>query len=380
MSESTSGCRLCGDSLAQARRMRIADAPSGAQHFADSEAEARTRSIALTIAECGSCGLVQSLSRPVEGHRRAITAAGVSGPMREHRVAQARRLSAVLNTANARVALVGCGNGYELALLAEAGYRPEGIEWGGAPSVYDGSWPVHDGYPERGAALPGAPYVAFACYNFLEHAVDPRGFLVAIRESLAQGGAGVVEVPNYARQRVERRAADYIADHLSYFDARTFRALLLVAGFEVLSLDEVRGGENLEAIVRVPQDANLAGDEQDLAAARNAVAHFFKQWGGQGGGAIAWGASHQAMTLYGGLPEGHRPRAILDSAPFKRGKFAPPSGIAVVAPSSEALAGAGAVLVVASGYEREIVRTLRHDLAFRGEIWSVRGHELHRLD
>jgi hypothetical protein len=380
MSESASGCRLCGDSLAQARRMRIADAPSGAQHFADTEAEARARSIALTIAECGSCGLVQSLSPAVEGHRRAITAAGVSGPMRDHRVAQARRLSAVLNTANARVALIGCGNGYELALLAEAGFRPEGIEWGGAPPAYDGTWPVHDGYPERGTPLPGAPYVAFACYNFLEHAADPRGFLVAIRESLAQGGAGVVEVPNYTRQRTERRAADYIADHLSYFDARTFRALLLVSGFDVVTLDEVRGGENLEAIVRVPQDANLAGDEQDLATARAAVAGFFARWSAQGGGAVAWGASHQAMTLYGGLPSDQRPRAILDSASFKRGKFAPPSGIAVVAPSREALGAAGAVLVVASGYEREITRALRHDLGFVGEIWSVRGHELHRLD
>ncbi len=360
--------------------MHIPDAPSGAQHFTNTAAEARAHSITLTIAECGACGLVQSLSPPVEGHRRAITAAGVSGPMRDHRVAQARRLSAALEAANTRIALVGCGNGYELALLAEAGFRPEGIEWGGAPQVYDGAWPVHDGYPERGASLPGAPYDAFACYNFLEHAADPRGFLVAIRESLVPGGTGVIEVPNYARQRSERRAADYIADHLSYFDARTFRALVLVAGFDVVALVEVREGENLEAIVRVPQPANLAADENDLGAARGAVASFFAHWAAQGGGAVAWGASHQAMTLYGGLPADFRPRVILDSASFKGGTFAPPSGIAVVAPSREAIGGAGAVLLVASGYEREIMRTLRHDLAFGGEVWSVRGHELNRLD
>lgn len=380
MSESASGCRLCGDSLAQARRMHITHAPSGAQHFTDTAAQAHAHSITLTIAECGACGLVQSASPPVEGHRRAITAAGVSGPMRDHRVAQARRLGAALEAANTRMALVGCGNGYELALLAEVGFRPEGIEWGGAPQMYDGVWPVHDGYPERGAPLPGAPYDAFACYNFLEHAADPRGFLVAIRESLVPGGTGVIEVPNYARQRTERRAADYIADHLSYFDLRSFRALVLVAGFDVVSLGEVREGENLEAIVRVPKGANLAGDANDLAAARAAVAQFFARWNAQGGGAVAWGASHQAMTLFGALPSEQRPRAILDSASFKRGKFAPPSGIAVVAPSREALGGAGAVLVVASGYEREITRTLRQDLAFGGEVWSLRGHELHRLD
>ena len=373
-------CRLCREPLEGSPRLVIDPAPSGAQHFASTADEGRTRSIALTIAECTACGLVQSISPAVDGYRRAITAAGVSGPMREHRLGQARRLADQLGRTGGRLALIGCGNGYELPILVEAGFVPEGIEWGGAPAGYDGACTIHDGYPAVGQSLPGAPYDAFACYNFLEHADDTRGFLGAISASLVGRGVGVVEVPNHAQQRAEARPADYIADHLSYFDVHTLRAALTVSGFDVLSVCEVRDGENLEAIVRRRGGSSLPSDRDVLAKAQRAVQMFFASWRAKGAPAAAWGASHQALTLFAGAPADEQPSAIFDSAPFKRGTFAPATGIAVVAPTAEALAGAGAVLVIASGYEREISRTLRETFAFTGEIWTVRGHELQRLD
>jgi SAM-dependent methyltransferase len=375
-----SDCRLCRDPLDAAPRIRVAPAPSGAQHFALTVEEARMRAITLELAQCLACGLVQSLSAPVEGHRRAISAAGVSGPMREHRLAQARRLAAARGKGGGRIALVGCGNGYELPLLQDAGFQPVGVESGGPPAGYNGPWLIHDGYPGAAAPLPGAPYDAFACYNFLEHADDPRGFLRAIAASLKPGSCGVIEVPNFERQRSEGRAADYIADHLSYFDARTLRAVLLIAGFDVLSLTEVRGGENLEAIVRRAPEPAITRDGALLDSARKMLRQFFASWKGKGAPAVAWGASHQALTLYAGLSESERPRVILDGAAFKQGMYAPATAIPVVAPSVETLAGAGAVLVVASGFETEIVKSLRGKLGFGGEIWTVQGSDLRRLD
>lgn len=375
-----SDCRLCRDPLDAAPRIRVAPAPSGAQHFAITSEEARARSITLEVAQCPVCGLVQSLSAPVEGYRRAISAAGVSGPMREHRLAQARRLAEARGKGGGRIALVGCGNGYELPILEGAGFQPVGVESGGPPAGYNGPWLIHDGYPENGRALPGAPYDAFACYNFLEHTDDPRGFLRAIAASLKPGDCGVVEVPDFERQRSEGRAADYIADHLSYFDARTFRAVLLIAGFDVLSLAVVRGGENLEAIVRRAPEPAILRDGARLESARKMVKQFFASWKGKGTPAVAWGASHQALTLFAGLSEAERPRVILDGAPFKQGMYAPATAIPIVAPSAEALAGAGAVLVVASGYESEIVKSLRGKLGFGGEVWAVHGQDLRRLD
>jgi hypothetical protein len=299
--------------------------------------------------------------------------------MREHRKAQALRLTVHLGASGARIALIGCGNGYELAILAEAGFDPVGIESGGAPASYDGSWPILDGYPERSIALPGAPFQAFACYNFLEHAENPRAFLSSIAASLAPGACGTVEVPNYAKQRNEGRVADYVADHLSYFDANTLRVALLLSGFDVVSLGDVRGGENLEAIVRLRPPSTLAGERAGLDRAQQAARDFFAKWNAAGKPAVAWGASHQALTLLAGESGSAGPSAIIDTAPFKQGRFAPPTGIPIVPPTRDALSSAGAVLVIASGYEPEIIRTLRSKLAFEGEVWAMRGQDLQRL-
>jgi hypothetical protein len=383
-------CRLCSEPLDQGERLRIAPAPSGAQHFADTADAARAKSISLDIVQCPACALVQATCEPVEGYRRAITAAGLSGPMREHRAAQAGRLGDALGKSDARIALVGCGNGYELSILGAAGFAPTGIESGGAPAGYSGAFPILDGYPELGGSLPGAPYDAFACYNFLEHAPDPLGFLSAIAGSLGADGCGVVEVPNYDRQRAEGRAADYIADHLSYFDPDTFWAMLSAAGFDVLSLAIVREGENLEAIVRVGGDTEpipaaakrgtLKRDGELIATARATVGGFFAKWCGAGAPAVAWGASHQALTLFAGLAAAEMPAVIVDGAAFKQGKFAPASGLAIVAPSASVFARSGAVLIIASGYEREIAKALRATHGFTREIWTVVGTEIRPVD
>lgn len=372
-------CRLCRSPLDGAASLTIDRAPSGAQLFAATVDVARSAAIALTIVACPACGLVQSSSPAVDGYRRAITAAGVSRPMREHRLAQATRLRAISGRAGLRLAVVGCGNGYELPLLDEAGFRPEGVEAGGAPAGYSGRWPVHDGYPESGTTLPGAPYEAFACYNFLEHAPDPRGFLTAIARSLAEAAIGVVEVPNGDRQRDAGRAADYVADHLSYFDAATLRTALVLSGFEVVALTEVRDGENLEAIVRRHAAPPFAAQYELLQRTRSDVAAFFGRSRESGKPALAWGASHRALTLLAAVPPGDAPSAIIDAAAFKHGRYAPASGITITGPSTELLRSVHAVLILAPGYEGEIAAALRRDFAFAGEVWTVDGHELRRL-
>ena len=241
-------------------------------------------------------------------YRRAITAAGVSAPMRAHRLDQARRLSARLPGSGTRLALVGCGNGYELPILAEAGFQPEGIEHGGRTAVAPNGFPIHDGYPERGVTLPGAPYGAFACFNFLEHAPDPRGFLSSIAASLGAGGVGIVEVPNYAAQRAAGRVADYVADHLSYFTSDALRAMLTVSGFAVDALDVVRDGENLEAMVTRRVAVPLVDEAAALGRTREAVRRFFADHAG----VVVWGASHQALTLLAGflLRKGFNPKFV----------------------------------------------------------------------
>ena len=371
-------CRLCREKIGEVPRLVFDKAPSGAQEFRTTSLEAQALSIKLTIVACNSCGLVQSESPAVSYYRNAISAASVSTNVIAHRLSQAQQLAALVDKPHVKLALVGCGNGYELPILAEAGFDPVGIEWGGAPFGYKGPYPIINAYPSE-TELPNETFGAFACFNFLEHAPEPRGFLTSIRAWLTPEALGLIEVPNLAKQRRDGRTAAYIADHLSYFDKRTLNTILEVSGFEVLNIREVRDGENLEVFLKPMSSAKLGDEQVLLSSALRSIADFFASSRASGLQTLVWGASHEALTILCGISIEDRPVAIIDSAPFKQGLFAPATGIPIIAPSRDAFSGVDSVLIIAPGFESEIKQTLRNRYGFIGEICTTHAQGVEKI-
>lgn len=371
-------CRLCRESIGEVPRLVFDQAPSGAQDFGVNSIEAQASSIMLTIVACNSCGLVQSESPAVSYYRNAISAASVSPSMIAHRLSQAQQLAAMVEKSHVKLALVGCGNGYELPILAEAGFDPVGVEWGGAPVGYKGPYPILNAYPSE-TELSYEKFGAFACFNFLEHAPEPREFLTSIRAWLTPEALGLIEVPNHAKQRRDGRTAAYIADHLSYFDKRTLGTIIGVSGFEVLNIREVRDGENLEVILKPMSSAKLGVEQVLLSSTLKKIADFFAFSRAAGLQTLVWGAGHEALTILCGISNEDRPVAIIDSAPFKQGLFAPATGIPIIAPSRDAFSGVGSVLIIAPGFESEITQTLRNRHEFIGEIWTAHAQGVQKL-
>jgi hypothetical protein len=371
-------CRLCGETIGDVPRLVFDRAPSGAQDFGVTPIEAQALTIKLTIVACNVCGLVQSESPAVAYHRNAISAAGVSPAMKSHRLSQALQLAALIEKPYVKLVLVGCGSGYELPILAEAGFDPVGVEWGGAPLGQKGPHPIIDAYPSV-TTLSHELFGAFACFNFLEHAPEPREFLNSIRSWLTTDAVGLIEVPNYAKQRRDGRAAAYIADHLSYFDKRTLAAMITVSGFEILNIREVRDGENLEVVLKPMTLVKIEDEQAMLTSAFSRVAEFFARTRAAGLQTLVWGASHEALTILCGISKEYRPAAIIDSAQFKQGLFAPVTGIPIIAPTRNALCGVGLVLIIAPGFESEIKQTLRNQYGFKGEIWTAHAQGVEKL-
>jgi SAM-dependent methyltransferase len=290
--------------------------------------------------------------------------------MRTHRAEQARAFAEAFGLAGRSVVEIGCGRGYALDLLAQSGMMPTGVEWGGAAAQAETQWPIVDAYPTAAQPLPCPAFAAFVCYNFLEHAPDPRDFLLGIAASLEPAGVGLIEVPSYAQQRVKARVFDYVVDHVSYFDDQSLALAVSLSGFTVERLLRVRDGENIEAWVRRRTPLPLEADASKIDASRYALADFLSRRATRGERVAVWGASHQALTMLAGVPV-HCVAAIIDSAPFKQGRFAPVSRLPIVAPTAEALHGLAAILIIAAGYEREIVRILRDEFDYRGDVFSI---------
>ena len=70
-------------------------------------------------------------------------------------------------------------------------------------------------------------------------------------------------------------------------------------------------------------------------------------------------------------------RYVVDSAPFKQGKFTPATHLPIVAPSALETDPVDAVIVVAAGYSDEVARTIRarFDPKLHVAIWRESGLE-----
>jgi hypothetical protein len=92
-----------------------------------------------------------------------------------------------------------------------------------------------------------------------------------------------------------------------------------------------------------------------------------------------WGASHQGFTLTSTTALGSCARYIIDSAPFKQGRFAPASHLPIVPPEHYHEEPVDAILIVAPGYTDEIAASIRTKFGTDVEIMTMRTDHVESL-
>ena len=92
-----------------------------------------------------------------------------------------------------------------------------------------------------------------------------------------------------------------------------------------------------------------------------------------------WGASHQGFTLAATTSLGKNVEYIIDSAPFKQGRFAPASHVPIVPPDHYFEEPVDAVLIVAPGYTDEIAGIIKTRFGGKVEIMTLRTNRIEHL-
>lgn len=377
MAMPSSSCRLCGALLPGEPAFSLENVPRSAQGLPGVADLAGDSGADLRVFQCHACGLVQLAGAPVPYFQEVITAAGGSARMVAFRREQARQFVAGFDLHRRRILEVGCGEGYFLDLLDEAGAESMGLE-AGAFAVARGralGRTIHQGYLEAETRLVEGPFEAFASINFLEHAPNPVGLLRGLCRNLVPGAPGLVEVPSFEHMLECDRFYDFIPDHLSYFTESTLRQLLERSGFDVISCSRVWDGYDLAALVRRRRPFEARTWDQARGQLVAALKAFCRTHGTGGRGLAVWGASHQALTLLA-LADAAAVRYVVDSAPFKQGRFTPVVHTPIRGPEALAEDPVDAVIVMAAGYSGEVVRILREERAFRGTVAVLRGNTL----
>jgi SAM-dependent methyltransferase len=366
-------CRLCEAILPKTPVFVLKAAPAGAQLFRDRD-QGHSSPIRLEVFECSGCGLIQLACTPVPYYRTAITAAGISEEMRRFRLDQFTKWSTEFVLHGRKVVDIGAGMGVFTDLLAAAGMDAIGLDGGAKNDTTLAGNPLFCAYPESILQLPLAPFRGAICINFLEHAPRPLEFLRIVAASLEPGGTAIIEVPAFEHMIEAGLSYDWVADHLSYFDARTLRIALELAGFDVLRTERVWHGFDWAATAVRRHAGSFETMRVEFDAAVNRLRSLVAEGTTHGHHVAVWGASHQALTLLTACEFSSRDvEFILDSAPFKQGKLAPGCGLPVVSPKELQKMKIDRVIIIAGGFSKEIARQLRVDIGYRKEAFIFRG-------
>ena len=373
-----SDCRLCGKPFFPGELLRYAAMPAMAQHLL---AQPGDDSVELRLRQCSGCGLAQLDGPPVPYYREVIRAAAFSAEMGEFRRKQFREWLKRHGLSGRKVLECGCGAGEYLRLMAEAGADARGVEFGEAnveKCLAAGLRVEKTYFEDGGERLSGAPFDGFFILNYLEHLPNLGDYLRGIASNLADGAAGLVEVPNFDMMLKNRTFAEITSDHLYYFTEQTLRTAMEIGGFEAVASRAVYHGYMISMEVRKRSRLDLGSFEEARAELSERLNDLVGRHGA--GRCAVWGASHQAFAVLALAGLHGKLRCVIDSAPFKQGKLTPATHIPIVAPDAVAPGALSALVVMAGGYSDEVAGLARRRFGPGVELFVLRENGLRAWD
>ena len=371
-------CIACGAPLWETPLLTLDNMPASAQHMPDAQGVKEDRGLTLDLCQCMGCGLVQFDCEPVDYYRDVIRAGGFSKTMVELRRYQYKHFIDSYHLEGKKFIEVGCGQGEFLKVLSEFPVEVHGIEHD--PHLVElaraQGLDVTEGFTEtEDTRFAGGLYDVFLSFNFLEHQPDPSTMLQAIYRNLEDDAMGLITVPSFEYIMDHNSYYELIRDHLAYYTFETLTPLLERNGFQVEEC-EVINRDTLSVIVRKrPQmdTENLLECYVNLKREMETYMKYLDAWDKK---VAIWGASHQGFTLAATTKLGEKARYIIDSAPFKQGKFAPASHLPIVGPDHFHEHPVDAIIITAPGYTDEIAASIRQKFGTAVEIRAMRSNHL----
>lgn len=394
-------CIVCGKPLGEKTLMKLSHMPASAQDIPEKEELDKEQGISLALHQCETCGLVQFACEPVPYYKDVIRSGGFTTTMVNLRRSQYRHLIDTYHLEGKKLIEAGCGQGEFLSVLTEFPVKVFGIEHRDslARKAREKGLAVWKQFAEDGKVLAppdgsvNGPYDGFLSFNFLEHQPDPVNMLRTIADNLTEEGVGLITVPSLEYILKYDGYYELIRDHLAYYTFDTLKVTVGKAGFEVLE-EEMVNRDTLSVIVRKKKrpegDGHLMEswkpekvDASGLMKSREIIGREMESLIGElktrEKRLALWGASHQGFTLASTTKIGRFAEYIIDSAPFKQGKYAPSSHLPIVSPDHYRTDPVDAILIVAPGYTEEIAGAIREKFGKKVEILALKSNHLERI-
>lgn len=353
-------CRVCGAEYFGEPLLRYENMPKAAQNFPDADSVEYEKGVDLTVCQCSGCGLVQLSNDPVPYYREVIRAAAFSEVVKAFKARQFAGFLQKYSLQGKKIIEIGCGRGEFLSLLQSLDVKAYGLEYSetAVAACVQNGLKVSKGYLDSGVtALANGPFDAFLLLMFLEHMADPNSALKGIYNNLTEDAVGLVEVPNFDMMLRNKLFSEFIGDHLLYFSRETLRTTLCLNGFDVIECDELRDNYVISAIVKKRGKLDISSFYDYQTKIKTELDEYIGRFKAQK--VAIWGAGHQALAIIALTKIADKIKYVVDSAPFKQGKYTPATHIPIVSPNKLESDPVDTVIVMAASYSDEVASIIR---------------------
>ena len=355
-------CRVCKSNCFDSPLLRYTNMPSSAQGFPDLKSLKNDNGSDLNLFQCSSCGLVQLSEKPVSYYKEVIRASSFSDEMKKFRGEQFVSWVDKYNLKGKSILEVGCGRGEYLSILKQTEVSlAHGIEYSkeSVSSCINSEISVTKGFfGDENFVLPKQKYDGFICLNFMEHWPNPNKVLAHLKKNLSEDAIGIVEVPNFDMILKQGLYSEFISDHLLYFTKDTLIFMLNYNGFEVIECSVIWHDYILSAVVRKRKRIDLSLLKSRKLNVETELNSFIDKF--EKKEVAIWGAGHQSLAVMSLAKLENKIRYVVDSAPFKQGKYTPATHFPIVAPIELVNNPVKAVIIIAASYSNEVACIMKN--------------------
>lgn len=334
--------------------------PKAAQFLPDAKSLKNDKGVTLTVFQCSGCGLVQLNDTPVPYYKEVIRAAAISNEMKDFRIKQFGNFVQKFSLKGKKIIEIGCGRGEYLSFIQQSGVRAYGLEYSKESVAHclKNGLKVSKGFIENSNfKIKNAPFNAFFILNFLEHLPDPNSIFRGIYNNLTDDAIGLVEVPNFDMILQKKLFSEFIPDHLFYFTKETLNTTLKLNGLEIIECNEVWHDYIISAIVKKRKKFDISHFYKYQAKLENEIEKYICRFKNKK--VAIWGAGHQALAIIALMNLAGKIKYVIDSAPFKQGKYTPATHISIVSPDTLDSDPVDAVIIIAASYSDEVAKIIR---------------------
>ena len=362
-------CRVCRAVLENKPRFTLNNVPATAQNFPDKKSLHLDKTITLNIYVCDICRTTQIINKPVSYYKSVIRAVAVSKEMISFRKKQFDNFIREFNLINKNIIEIGSGNGEYLQILDKLDVNAFGMEYelSSVKNCQKNGLNVSKGFPDELDDLSfDKKFDAFMIRSFLEHWPNPVELLKNLHKILAKNAVGIIEVPNFEMILEKGLFSEFMLDHLTYFNRQSFAYALTIAGFEVIEIKNIWHDYILSAKIRNISPISMLNMSVNRKFILDSMFEYVAK--NHRTGIAIWGAGHQSLALLSMLKNKELIECVIDSAKFKQDRYTPGSHIPVRSPKYLQNRTISSILVIGGSYNQEIVKIIKKEYSFIGNI------------